>query len=85
MRKDVLEDLGLLEDAQNISSMQDIEAILAAVKENTDLIPLAPSGETGVLNFANVLLTGEFEDAVFYDPSCGYICRDIKHRPLYSS
>ncbi len=68
MRKDVLEDLGLLEDAQNISSMQDIEAILAAVKENTDLIPLAPSGETGVLNFANVLLTGEFEDAVFYDP-----------------
>lgn len=68
MRTDILEDIGMLDKAQNISSMQDIEEILAAVKEQTDLIPLAPSGGTGVLNFSNVLLSGKFEDAVFYDP-----------------
>ena len=39
MRTDVLEELGLIEKARQISSMQDIEEILESVKENTELAP----------------------------------------------
>ena len=64
MRSDILKELGLEEKANNLTSMQDIEEILASVKENTDLIPLAPGGQTGILNFSNVLLTEDFSNAV---------------------
>lgn len=65
MRTDVLDSLGLTEKAENISSMQDIEEILAAVKENTDLTPLFGNGSSGgVLHFGNALVSGEFSDAV---------------------
>ncbi len=64
MRTDILEDLGLLEKAQEISSMQDIEEILKAVAENTDLTPLFGSASTrGVVHAGNALLSGAFEDA----------------------
>ncbi len=68
MRTDILEELGLLEQAQNISSMQDVEEILAAVAENTQLTPLYGAAvNNGVIHFGNVLVTGEFEDAVGYN------------------
>lgn len=60
MRTDILEQLGLLEKAQNISSMADIEEILLAVKENTDLTPIASSQAAGPLHFTNVLFENEF-------------------------
>ena len=67
MRTDVLEELGLIEQAENISSMQDIEEILSVVKEQTDLIPIGETSASGVIAFQGVLLSGEFEDAFFYD------------------
>lgn len=67
MRTDILEETGMLEKAQNCSSMQDIEEILAAVKEKTDLVPLAPAGNIGVLNFSTVTLTGDFATNRTYD------------------
>lgn len=68
MRTDILEELGLLEQAEEISSMEDVEAILAAVKENTDLTPLFGSASgNGVIHFGNVLVTGEFEDAIEFN------------------
>lgn len=67
MRKDVLDELGLLEQAEQISSMQDIEEIFKVVQAETDYIPLAPAGSSGVLNFAPALLSGEFSDITFYD------------------
>ena len=69
MRTDILEQVGMLETAQNCSSMDDIEKILAAVKEQTDLVPLAPAGSSGVLNFSPVLLTRgvNFDECRTYD------------------
>lgn len=65
MRTDVLEELGLIEKARQISSMQDIEEILESVKENTELTPLFGNGSSGgVLHFGSALVSGEFEDAV---------------------
>ena len=67
MRTDILEELGLLEQAQEISSMQDIEVILQAVAENTELTPLYGAAvNNGVIHFGNALITGEFSDAVGY-------------------
>ena len=40
MRTDILEELGLTEQAQNMSSWTEFESILETVKENTDLVPL---------------------------------------------
>ena len=71
MRKDVLEELGLLEDAQNADSMEDLEAIFEAVKANTDLTPVVPASTSGVLNFTNVFVTGDFSEAVTYEDLLG--------------
>lgn len=71
VRKDILEQLNLLEDAQNASSMQDVEAILKAVKENTDLVPLVPASTSGVLNFTYMFTDGAFSDAVKFDDFLG--------------
>ena len=74
MRTDVLEDLGLVEKAENISSMEDIEEILTAVTENTDLIPIASSQASGPLANSNILFTGNFADApVFSKMANDYI------------
>ena len=63
MRTDVLEELGLLDKAQNISSMADVEEILQAVTDNTDLIPIASSQASGPLANTNILFTGDFDQA----------------------
>ncbi|MBB5266052.1 putative aldouronate transport system substrate-binding protein [Catenibacillus scindens] len=67
MRTDILEELGLTEQAQNIRSMQDVEEILRIVKEKTDLIPIGETAANGVIAFQGVMVTGDFEDAFFYD------------------
>lgn len=41
MRKDILEQVGMLEKAQNLSSWTEAEEIFAAVAEQTDLAPIA--------------------------------------------
>lgn len=66
MRTDILEQLGLKEKAENISTMSDIEAILTAVEENTDLTALASSGTSGPLHFSEALFVDHTETpAVF--------------------
>ncbi len=71
MRKDVLEELGLLEAAQSADSMADLEAIFQTVKDETDLTPIVPASTSGVWNFANVFTTGDFADAVTYEDLIG--------------
>lgn len=67
MRTDILEELGLTEQAENISSMQDIEELLKIVKEKTDLVPICETAASGILAFQYVMVSGDFEDAFFYD------------------
>lgn len=68
MRTDILEQIGMLEKAQNLTSMSELTEILAAVKEQTDLVPMAPAGSQGnVTTFMPVLVADKFEDAVAYD------------------
>lgn len=61
MRTDILEELGLLEKAQAIKSMDDVEEILEAVKQNTDLTPMY-SQTTGPVHFSPAYLMGNFEE-----------------------
>ena len=66
MRTDILEELGLLEKAQEIKSIADLEEIYTAVVENTDLIPIASNSAAGPLHAFNVLFTGNFEDGIVF-------------------
>ena len=70
MRKDILEEIGMVEKAENIKSMSDVEEILAAVKDQTDLIPLAASSHA-IIHFSNLLVDDKFEDAVAFDKLVG--------------
>lgn len=67
MRTDILEELDMVEFAENISSMEEIETLLALVKEKTDLAPLVSSGTSGVFNFTNTFGTGKFADLVTFE------------------
>ena len=72
MRTDVLEDLGLLEQAQNMKSMDDYEAILEAVhssdkwKQLSCIVPSDAAGNTMALG-GYYLATDTFADAQTYD------------------
>ena len=46
MRTDTLEELGLMEKAQNMKSWSDFEEILTAVRDNTNLAPLYTLGQS---------------------------------------
>ncbi len=72
MRRDVLEDLGLLEDAQNLTNFQDFEKILQKVKEETDLNPIVNSDSEGTVITTQPFLAGDgdFADAGWVD-NCG--------------
>ena len=59
MRTDILEELGLTEQAENISSMQDIEGLLKIVKEKTDLVPICETAASGIWHFS-MLWSGRF-------------------------
>ena len=72
MRTDVLEDLGLLEDAQNIKSLDDYEKILEAVhssEEYSNLSCIVPSDAAGTcLGLGGFYLASDsFADATTYD------------------
>lgn len=67
MRTDILEELNLVDAAQKIESLEDVEAILQKVKENTDLTPLSGTNATGAINVGSQLYEGKFSDTVFYD------------------
>lgn len=71
MRKDILEELDLLDEAQNADSVQDLENIFAKVKEKTELVPIAPSSTSGVWGFTNAFATGDFSEAVTYEDLLG--------------
>lgn len=68
MRTDILEKYDLVEQAQNITSVDDMEAILEVVKENEPaLVPLYCQKDQGVLT-CGCFLTGDFADVITYDP-----------------
>lgn len=68
MRTDVLEDLGLLEKAQNMTSMAEFEEILAAVKENTSYVPLVCDSNGVILAASGCYLSGDsFSEMGSYD------------------
>ncbi len=67
MRTDILEELGLLEQAQNMTSMQDLEEIYKVVGEKTDLAPIVSSGAVGVLGYLPKMFTEEFAEAPAYE------------------
>ncbi len=67
MRKDVLEDLGLLEKAETADSWTDITEIFAAVAEQTDMTPIG-GGQSIIASGNAVYNADKFEDAVTFDP-----------------
>ena len=72
MRRDILEQLGLLEDAQNLTNFQDFEKILQKVKDETDLNPIVNSDAEGTVITTQPFLAGDgdFADAGWVD-NCG--------------
>lgn len=71
MRTDVLEDLGLVEQAQNMTCLSDYEAILEAVKNSEEwkqLAGIATGSNGGVFtNGTNIGYAENFSDCTFYD------------------
>ena len=72
MRTDVLEDLGLLEAAKNMTCLNDLEKILAAVKDSDKwnyLSGMAPSAGDGSIAYVNHSILGiESNNHITYDP-----------------
>ena len=68
MRTDILEKYNLAEQAKNIKSVDDIEAILQVVKENEPaLTPMFCAKDQGVLT-CGCYLSGNISDVITYDP-----------------
>ena len=68
MRKDILEDLGMVEMAENATSWSEIEEIFAAVRDNTDLAPiLGSAGSLGGSAPGAVLYGDKFSEGYSYD------------------
>lgn len=71
MRTDVLEDLGLLEKAQNMTTFTEFGEIMEAVKNSEkwgSLAGIAGGVNGGILtNAINVVYTDKFSDCQFYD------------------
>lgn len=68
MRTDILDKYNLTEQAQNIQSVDDIEAILQTVKDNEpSLVPMFVQKDMGVLT-QGMFLTGDLDDVVIYEP-----------------
>ena len=69
MRKDVLEDLGLLEQARNIKSVEEYEEILRAVRDSEKWGYLKPSmmGSGSGITMQDAHLVGEFESIEKWD------------------
>ncbi len=71
MRQDVLDELGLSEEAQNMKTWEDFHALLTKIKEGTDLYAIAPSqGYTMVLKDflpADILGGCDLNDGLSFD------------------
>ena len=67
MRKDILEKYDLVEKANNIKSIEDIEAIYKVVCDNEDMCGIASSGQVGVIAYLPLLFTGALDEAKSYE------------------
>ncbi len=68
MRKDILDDLGLTEKAETVSTWSGVEEILAAVAEGTDISPIGASNKTVLDGGAgHIYAEDAFEDAIIFD------------------
>lgn len=68
MRTDILDKYNLTEQAENIKSVDDIEAVLQVVKENEPaLTPMFCAKDQGVLT-CGCYLSGNISDVITYDP-----------------
>lgn len=66
MRKDILDQLGLTEKAENATTWAEIEEIYAEVKANTDVTPIG--GQQIISNAPGSALCGDaFSDAIAFD------------------
>lgn len=65
MRKDILDELGLTEKAQNMTTWEEVEEIYQAVKDNTSLAPVG--GQKTLLTPGGILAGDKFEDATAFD------------------
>lgn len=65
MRKDILDELGLTEKAQNMTTWAEVEEIYQAVSDNTNLAPVG--GQKTLLTPGGILAGDNFEDAIAFD------------------
>ncbi len=66
MRKDILEQIDMLEKAENLTSWSEVEEIFAAVAQQTDIAPIA--GAKNISFQAGTIFAGDkFTDSVSYD------------------
>ena len=66
MRKDTLEELGMLDSALAMTSWDEVEALFDKVATETDLKPMA-SGKNILWSSGDIFPGGKFSDAIFYD------------------
>ena len=68
MRKDILDDLGLTEKAQNLTSWTEVEEIFEAVQAGSDVSPIGASNKTVLDGGAgHIYASDAFSDAILFD------------------
>lgn len=67
MRKDILAEIGMEDQAENIRSLDDLENIYKVVKEKTEIRPVGCDTSVGVMAYLPVLLENDFSKGVHYD------------------
>ena len=70
MRKDILEEIGMLEQGENLSSWSELEEIMAAVAEQyagTGLYPMAKGAGGTVVSGNGTLTVDEFDETIRWD------------------
>jgi len=80
MRMDVLEDLDLVEQAQAVQSVQDLDAIFQVVADNTDLVPLSGGVDANVISGNSMVFADYFTDWYAFD-SLGCTMQLIRSTP----
>nr|CAI9744705.1 hypothetical protein [uncultured bacterium] len=66
MRQDILEDLGLMDKAQNLTTWTEVKEIFEAVKENTDVSPYGMSAQV-MLQGSIIYNNDTIADQIHYD------------------
>ncbi len=67
MRKDILEELNMVEKAENMTTWAEFEEILAAVAENYDIAPIGGSNGAVFVNDVVYMCGDNLSDAVTFD------------------